>query len=55
MQREGEGAMFRQAHLIAVVVAFLIGCAVLPVVGCSSEVRSEAPQEEQGHIEATKQ
>ena len=29
MQREGEGVVVRQAHLIAVVVAFLIGGAVL--------------------------
>jgi Ca2+-binding RTX toxin-like protein len=40
---------------MAVVGAFLIGCAVLLMgVGCSG-VRSEAPQkEEQGHTEATK-
>jgi hypothetical protein len=35
----------RQAHLMAVVGAFLIGCTGLVVVGCSSGVRSEAPQE----------
>jgi Ca2+-binding RTX toxin-like protein len=35
--------------------AFLIGCAVaLVVVGCAG-LRSEAPQEEQGHTEATSQ
>ena len=34
--------------------AFLIGCAVLLVVGCAG-VRSEAPQEEQEHTEATKE
>jgi len=45
----------RQAHLIAVVGAFLIGCAVLlMVIGCAG-VRSEAPQKEQGHTEATKE
>jgi Ca2+-binding RTX toxin-like protein len=45
----------RQGYLMAVVGAFLIGCAGLLVgVGCSG-VRSEAPQkEEQGHTEATK-
>jgi Ca2+-binding RTX toxin-like protein len=32
--------------------AFLMGCAVLSVVGCAG-VRSEAPQKEQGHTEAT--
>ena len=44
----------RQGHLIAVVVTYLFGCAViLMVVGCAG-VRSEAPQkEEQGHTEAT--
>src|SRR5918993_3668404 len=43
-------AVIRQAHLIAVVGAFLIA---VVVVGCAGE-RSEAPQEEeQGHTEAT--
>jgi len=36
-----------------VVRAFVIGCAVLVVVGCAG-VRSEDPQEEQGHTEAAK-
>ena len=53
--RAGSGlTVIRQGHPIAVVRTFLIGCAVLLVVGCSG-VRSEAPQEEQGHTEATKQ
>ena len=40
--------MVRQGHLIAVVVVFLIGCAVLLlVVGCSG-VRSGASKKEQG-------
>ena len=43
--------MVRQVHLIVVVVAFLIGGAVLGV-GCAG-VRSEAPKKEQGHTEAT--
>src|SRR5215211_1768790 len=44
-----------QAHLKAVVGAFLMGCAVLLVaVGCAG-VRSEAPKEKQGHTEATKE
>ena len=34
--------------------ALVIGCAVLLVVGCAG-VRSEAPQEEQGRAEATKE
>jgi Ca2+-binding RTX toxin-like protein len=37
----------------AIAGAFLIGCAVLVVVGCSG-VGSEAPQEEQGQTETTK-
>jgi len=46
----------RQAHLIALEVAFLIGCAVLLlVVGCAGE-RSEAPKEEkQGYTEDSKE
>jgi len=51
---EGESAVVRQGRLIAVVRTFLIGCAVLLVVGCSG-VRSEAPQEKQGQAEVTKQ
>src|SRR5215218_1335093 len=56
MQREGGCGVVRQAHLIAVVRVFLIGCAgLLMVVGCSG-VRSEAPQkEEQAHTEATRE
>jgi hypothetical protein len=54
MLREGGCAVVRQGHLIAVVGIFLIGCALLlPVSGCSG-VRSEAPQEGQGHTEAAK-
>jgi hypothetical protein len=45
--------VIRQSHIIAVVGAFLIGCAVLLAVGCAG-VRSEAPQEDQqAHTEAT--
>jgi hypothetical protein len=45
--------VIRQSQLIAVVVTFLMGCAVLLVVGCAG-VRSGAPQkEEQAHTEAT--
>src|SRR5215216_6246245 len=53
MPRKGEGAVVRQGRLIAVVVTFLIGCAVLLlVVGCAG-TSSEAPKEGQGHTEAT--
>jgi hypothetical protein len=52
---EGEGAVVRREHLIAVVVSFMIRCAVLLiVVGCAG-TRSEAPQEGQGNTEATKE
>jgi hypothetical protein len=45
----------RQAHLIAVVGTFLIGCAVLLlVVGCAA-TRSDSPKKGQGHTEATKE
>jgi Ca2+-binding RTX toxin-like protein len=45
--------VIRQTHLIPVVGAFLIGCAVLLAVGCAG-ARSQAPQKEkQGHTEAT--
>ena len=43
----------RQGCLIAVVGAFVIGCAVLLAGGCSLKGRSEAPKEEQGRTEAT--
>ena len=46
--------MVRQGHLIAIVRAFLIVCAVVLAVGCAG-VRSGAPQEEQEHTEATKE
>jgi RTX calcium-binding nonapeptide repeat (4 copies) len=54
MQREGGGAVVRRAHLMAVWGAFLVGCVVLVVVGCAG-VRSVAPEEEQGHTEATEE
>jgi hypothetical protein len=44
----------RQGHFIAVVVSFLMGCVVLLAVGCAG-VRSEAPEETQGHTELTKE
>jgi hypothetical protein len=50
---KGGSATLQRGHLIAVVGAFLIGCAALLVVGCAG-VRSGAPEDEQGHTEATK-
>ena len=46
-------AVIRQSHFIAVVGAFLIGCAVLLLVGGCAGVRSQARKEEKGHTEAT--
>jgi Ca2+-binding RTX toxin-like protein len=46
--------MILKGHLIVVVGAFLMGGAVLLVVGCAG-VRSVAPEEGQGHTQATKQ
>ena len=45
--------MIRQAHFMAVVGTFLIGCVVLLIVGGCAGTRSEAPKEGQGHTEAT--
>jgi hypothetical protein len=46
---EGEGVVVRRGHLIAVVRAFLIGCAfLLLAVGCSG-TSSETSKKEQGH------
>jgi hypothetical protein len=47
MPREGEGAVVRQGQLIALVVAFLIGCAVL-LMADASGVQAEASKKEQG-------
>jgi hypothetical protein len=44
--KEKAGAVVRREHLIAVVGAFLIGCAVLLLVGCAG-MRSEAPKEDE--------
>jgi uncharacterized protein YceK len=46
--------VIRQSHLIAVVGAFLVGCAVLLLVAGCAGVLSKASEEQQGHTEATK-
>ena len=46
--------MIRQPHLMVVVRVLLIGCAAPAFVGCAG-ARSEAPQEQQRHNEATTQ
>ena len=50
---KGKCAVIRQARFMPVVGIFLIGCAVLLVVGCAG-TRSETSKKEQGHTEATK-
>src|SRR5215207_520881 len=50
MQREGGCAVVRQGRSIALVVAFLIGCAVLLlVVGCSGTSSETSNKKEKGH------
>jgi hypothetical protein len=41
MAKEGEGAVVRQTHLIAVVGAFMIGCTFVLLVGCSGNIGSQ--------------
>ena len=53
MSREGEGAIGRQAHLIAVVLAFLIGCAVVLMAGASG-VQAQASKKEEARCEGTR-
>jgi Ca2+-binding RTX toxin-like protein len=49
MQREGEGAVVRQAHLIVVLGVFLIGCAfLLLVAGCAGTSSETSNKKEQG-------
>jgi hypothetical protein len=47
------GAVIRQAHLIAVVLAFLIGCAVVLMAGASGVQAEASQQNKQKHTEAT--
>src|SRR5215218_8393873 len=53
MPREGEGAVVRQGHCIALVVAFLMGCAVLLVAGASG-VQAQASNKEEARCEGTR-
>jgi Ca2+-binding RTX toxin-like protein len=53
MQRGGEGAVVRQGRSIAVVVAFLIGCAVFLLAGASG-VQAEASNKEEARCEGTR-
>ena len=53
MPREGEGAVVRQGRSIALVVAFLIGCAVLLVAGASG-VQAQASKKEEARCEGTR-
>jgi hypothetical protein len=51
--KEGRCAVVRQGHLIAVVVAFLIGCAVVLMAGASG-VQAEASKKEESRCEGTR-
>ena len=51
--REKVSTVVRQGHLVAVVVAFVIGCAVLLAVGCAG-TSSGTSEKEQEPTEATK-
>src|SRR5215216_5316468 len=53
MQREGEGAVVRQGQLIALVVAFVIGCAVFLMAGASG-VQAEASNKEEARCQGTR-
>jgi RTX calcium-binding nonapeptide repeat (4 copies) len=53
MPREGEGAVVRQGQLIALVVAFLIGCAVVLIAGASG-VQAETSKKEEARCEGTR-
>jgi Ca2+-binding RTX toxin-like protein len=50
---EGEGVVVRQEHLIAVVLAFVIGCAVLLVAGASG-VQAQDSKKEEARCEGTR-
>jgi hypothetical protein len=53
MPREGEGAVVRQGRSIALVEAFLIGCAVVLMAGASG-VLAEASKKEEARCEGTR-
>src|SRR5215216_182565 len=53
MQREGEGAVVRQGRSIALVVAFLIGCAVVLMAGASG-VQAQASKKEEARCQGTR-
>ncbi len=53
MPREGEGAVGRQGRSIALVVAFLIGCAVVLMAGASG-VQAQASNKEEARCEGTR-
>jgi RTX calcium-binding nonapeptide repeat (4 copies) len=53
MLREGEGAVVRRGRSIAVVVAFLIGCAVF-LVADASGVLAEASKKEEARCQGTR-
>jgi hypothetical protein len=52
MPREGEGAVLRQGQLIAVVVAFLMGCTVVLMAGASG-VQAQTSKKEEARCQGT--
>src|SRR5918995_524669 len=54
MHREGEGTVVRQGRSIALVVAFLIGCAVVVLMAGASGVQAQASKKEEARCQGTR-
>src|SRR5215208_2064911 len=54
MRREGGCAVVRQGQLIALVVACMVGCAVLLVAGASGVQAETSKKKEEGRCEGTR-
>jgi hypothetical protein len=55
MANEGEGAVVRQTHLIAVVGALLIGFTCLLAVGCSGDIGSQKGKSQGSEVSQSEQ
>src|SRR5215210_4112350 len=55
MTKEGEGAVVRQTHLIAVVEAFMIGCTFVLLVGCSGDTGSQQSGSQDSEVSQSEQ
>jgi hypothetical protein len=55
MAKEGEGAVVRQTHLIAVVGAFMIGCTFVLLVGCSGDTGSQPSGSQDSEVSQSEQ